>query len=434
VTQFKTPTFNQLRRRLLSEYPLSLLSGYLWMAANIIAQLILVPIYLHSLGAAGFGVLVLILAMIAYVNAGVGWLSGGLQRILGETFSTKNYAGFVQAIDVGKIILLAYGTAAVLLGVGTLAFLGHTRVPLGTAIVAGIFLLASYEASIERLALIAAARLVAVNLLQFAQVVAYAISVVFVLRAGGGLLGVFACHLGSVLVARILLPLSWQSARPTAKHSVVPPRPLLARLTGRMGGGYLVASVLTLTSQSDVLLIGWLGGAEVAARYALIWKIAEVGVNALWRISESWSPILIRMDATNEHEILVRQYRHIVALLLVTAIPAGLVYALLGPWVTMLWLGAEQAPKDQLGFVLAGAGIVWLGLARLPAIMSYSLARFRLWAGIASVEMAARLALTVAFYPRFGYLAPLVALNIVHVCGIAAAYQWAGWRLLAGRA
>jgi O-antigen/teichoic acid export membrane protein len=208
------------------------------------------------------------------------------------------------------------------------------------------------------------------------------------------------------------------------------PRPLLARLTGRMGGGYLVASVLLLTSQSDVLLIGWLGGAEVAARYALIWKIAEVGVNALWRISESWSPILIRMDATNEHAILVRQYRHIIVLLLATAIPAGLAYALLGPWVTVLWLGAEQAPKDQLGFVLAGAGIVWLGLARLPAIMSYSLARFRLWAGIASVEMAARLALTVAFYPRFGYLAPLVALNVVHVCGIAAAYQWAGWRLI----
>ena len=138
------------------------------------------------------------------------------------------------------------------------------------------------------------------------------------------------------------------------------------------------------------------------------------------------------MDATNEHEIIMRQYRHIVVLLLATAIPAGLAYALLGPWVTMLWLGAEQAPKDQLGFVLAGAGIVWMGLARLPSILSYSLARFRLWAGIASVEVAARLALTVALYPRFGYLAPLVALNVVHVCGIAAAYQWTGWRLLVG--
>jgi O-antigen/teichoic acid export membrane protein len=425
--------FNQLRRRLLSEYPLSLLSGYLWMVANIIAQLILVPIYLHALGATGFGVLVLILALITYANVGVGWLSGGLQRILGETFSTKNYAGFVQAVDVGKIILLAYGAAAALLGIGVVAFLGHTLVPLSAAIVASLFLVASYEASIERLALIATTRLAAVNLLQFAQVVVYAISVVFVLRAGGGLLGVFACQLGSVLVARILLPLCWQGTRPTAKHSVSTPRPLLARLTGRMGGGYFLSSALMLTSQSDILLIGWLGGAEVAARYALIWKIAEVGVNALWRISESWSPILVRMDATNEHEIIMRQYRHLAALLLATAIPAGLAYTLLGPWVTTLWLGAEQAPKDQLGFVLAGAGIVWMGLARLPSILSYSLARFRLWTGIACVEVAARLALTVAFYPRFGYLAPLVALNIVHVCGIAAAYQWAGWRLLTGR-
>ena len=423
-------TFNQLRRRLLSEYPLSLLSGYLWMAANIIAQLILVPIYLHSLGAAGFGVLVLILALITYANVGVGWLSGGLQRILGETFSTKNYAGFVQAVDVGKIILVAYSAAAALLGIGVVAFLGHTLVPLGAAIVAGVFLVASYETSIERLALTAATRLVAVNLLQFVQVVVYAISVVLVLRAGGGLLGVFACQLGSVLVARILLPLCWQGTRPTAKHSVSTPRPLLTRLTGRMGGGYFLSAALMLTSQSDVLLIGWLGGAEVAARYALIWKIAEVGVNALWRISESWSPILIRMDATNEHAILERQYRHIVALLLATAIPAGIAYALLGPWVTMLWLGAEQAPKDQLGFVLAGAGMVWMGLARLPSILSYSLARFRLWTAIACVEVAARLALTVAFYPRFGYLAPLVALNVVHVCGIAAAYQWTGWRLI----
>ncbi len=116
--------------------------------------------------------------MITYANVGVGWLSGGLQRILGETFSTKNYAGFVQAIDVGKIILWSYGAAAALLGIGVVAFLGPTLVPLGAAIVAGIFLLASYEASIERLALIAAARLAAVNLLQFVQVVVYAISAV----------------------------------------------------------------------------------------------------------------------------------------------------------------------------------------------------------------------------------------------------------------
>ena len=426
--------FIPLRRRLLGEYPLSLLSGYLAMAGGIIAQVVLVPVYLRTLGAEGFGLLVLMLAMINYATIGVGWLNGGLQRILGEAFGTGNNAGFVQALDVGKIIYLAYGAAAALLGIGIVAFLDRSQLPLGAAIVAGFFLVATYESAVERLALTAAARLAAVNLLQFSQVFVYAISVVFVLLAGGGLLGVFACQLGSVLFARFLLPLCWRGTRPIAKHMIGTLRPLLARLTGRMGGGYFLSGALFLTSQSEVLVIGWLGGAEAAARYVLLWKIAEVGVIALWRISESWSPILVRLDAMNEHSAIKRQYWHVAALLLVAAIPAGLAYALLGPWITMLWLGGEHAPKDQLGFVLAGTAIVWLGLARLPSILSYSFARFRVWTGIASVEVIARLALTVALYPRFGYLAPLVALNVVHLCGIAAAYQWAGWRLLTRRA
>src|SRR5665811_925596 len=115
-------TFNQLQRRLLREYPLSLLSGYLAMAGNIIAQVVLVPIYLTTLGAEGFGLLVLMLAMINYAVVGIGWLNGGLQRILGEAFGTRNNAGFVQAIDVGKIIFLAYGIAAALLGIGAVSY------------------------------------------------------------------------------------------------------------------------------------------------------------------------------------------------------------------------------------------------------------------------------------------------------------------------
>ena len=74
---------NQTRRRLLSEYPLSLLSGYLAMAGNIIAQVVLVPVYLTTLGAEGFGLLVLMLAMINYAVVGIGWLSGCRPRSRG---------------------------------------------------------------------------------------------------------------------------------------------------------------------------------------------------------------------------------------------------------------------------------------------------------------------------------------------------------------
>jgi len=364
---------------------------------------------------------------------GIGWLVGGLQRIFGETFGTKDHAGFVHALDVGKIIFVAYAAVAALAGIGILLALDRSQIPLAAAVVAGFFLVASYETAVERLALTAAGRLAAANMLQFVQVVAYSISVLLVLRFDGGLLGVFACQLGSVLVARLLVPLSWQGARPRAHHTVPPLRPLLARLTGRMGGGYFVAGALLISSQSDVLVVGWLGGAEAAARFVLLWKIAEVGVQALWRIPETLAPILVRLDAVGDLATIRRQYGRVGKLLLAMAIPGGLAYALLGPWITTLWLGAEHAPQDPLGFALAGAGIVWVGLARLPSILSYALARLRIWNSLAFIEVAARLGLTVVIYPRFGYLSPLIALNAVHICGIAFVYQWAGWRLLAGR-
>jgi O-antigen/teichoic acid export membrane protein len=425
--------FSTLRRRLLGEYPLSLLTSYLAIGAGIVSQIILVPMYLATLGAEGFGVLVLILGLINYAVIGIGWLVGGLQRIFGETFGTKDHAGFVHALDVGKIIFVAYAAVAALAGIGILLALDRSQIPLAAAVVAGFFLVASYETAVERLALTAAGRLAASNMLQFMQVAAYSVSVLLVLRAGGGLLGVFACQLGSVLVARFLVPLCWQGMRPHAQHAVPSLRPLLARLTGRMGGGYFVAGALLISSQSDVLVVGWLGGAEAAARFVLLWKIAEVGVQALWRIPETLAPILVRLDAVGDLATIRRQYGRVGKLLLAMAIPGGLAYALLGPWITTLWLGAEHAPQDPLGFALAGAGIVWVGLARLPSILSYALARLRIWNSLAFIEVAARLGLTVVIYPRFGYLSPLIALNVVHICGIAVAYQWTGWRLLAGR-
>ena len=424
-------SLSTLRRRLVGEYPLGLMTGYLAVAVGVVSQIFLMPIYLANLGVEAFGVLVLILGLTNYAAIGIYWLIGGLQRVFGETFSAKNNEGFVQALDVGKFIFIAYAVAAALTSVGILIALGRSQILIAVSVVAGFVLVAIYESAVERLALTATGRLAASNMLQVVQVGLYSVSVFFVLRAGGGLLSVFACQLGSILAARAVTPLCWQGLRPRAQHTVPPLRPLLTRLTGRMGGGYLIYGVLLLSTQSDVLGVGWLGGAEAAAQFVLLWKIAEVGVLALWRIPESLAPILVRLDAVGDRATIKRQYSRVGKLLLAIAIPGGLAYALLGPWITTLWLGAEHAPQDPLGFALAGAGIVWVGLARLPSVLSSALARLRIWNCLAFVEVAVRLGLTVILYPRFGYLSPLIALNAVHICGIAAAYQWAGWRLLA---
>ena len=421
--------FSALRHRFLSEYPLSLLTSYLAMAAGIVAQIFLVPIYLRSLGAKGFGELVLVLGVLNYAGAGILWLGGVLQRALGEAFGKKDHLSFIRAADVGKMIYVGYAIAAAFVGICVFEGLDQSQFPTGAAIAAGLYLVAAYELNLERLALSAAGRQSASNTLQFSQIALYAILVIFTLRAGGGLLGVFACQLISVLITRTFVRAFWQGMRPK-EQGRAPLRPFLARIASRTSGEYFIAGALLISTQSDVLLVGWLGGAEDAARFVLIWKIAEVGVQVLWRIPEMMIPILIRLDAMGDHSSIKRQYLRVGFLLLATAIPAGLIYAFLGPWITKLWLGAEHAPHDLLGFAIAGASIVWAGLARLPSVLAYSLARFRIWNRLALVEVVARFALTVTLYPRFGYLSPLIALNAVHLCGIAFAYQWSGIRLL----
>ena len=74
---------------------------------------------------------------------------------------------------------------------------------------------------------------------------------------------------------------------------------------------------------------------------------------------QTLAPILVRLDAVGDRTTIKRQYGRVGKLLLAMAIPGGLAYALLGPWITMLWLGAEHAPHDPFGFALAGAEIVW---------------------------------------------------------------------------
>jgi len=201
---------------------------------------------------------------------------------------------------------------------------------------------------------------------------------------------------------------------------------LLARFVGPLGLAYSAYGVLFIVLQTDVLIVGWLADPTVAGRYVLVWKIAEVIVLMLWRIPEHLQAEFIRMDAQNDRERLARVYRHGLVTVRLAALAAAVGYALLGPWMVRLWVGAEHAPADRAGFALAGAAIFWLASARMPAVFAYALMRLKPLLRVAAMEVAGKLALIVVLFPYVGYLAPLIAINAVHVGGIAFAYARLG--------
>ena len=142
----------------------------------------------------------------------------------------------------------------------------------------------------------------------------------------------------------------------------------------------------------------------------------------LSRVPEALAPYIVHMDTRGEVERLERTYRQGQRWIWAIAAAGGVFYAVFGHFIVSLWVGAENAPDDPLVYVLAGAALVWLAGARLPAVYAYAMVRLRALIVVTFVEVAGKVALTVALFPWIGYLAPLVAINVVHLSGIALGY------------
>jgi len=416
------------------QYALALATGYGAVIVNNGSQLLLVPFYLHALGKHEFGVLMIVFGFVNAASAGVAWLTGGMLRILGEYSARGDSEGFARAFALLRLGYLLY---AVALGIVLLAIVAISGdrwfqdVPpaarselLRGVQLCGLYLVVLYDLSVERLALTAARRQAAANNLFGFGVVAYVSLVIPWLLAGGSFAGVIGCLIAGTAIASVA---SRIYRRRVGLHSRLArwdddARVVLRRVVGPMGLGYFAYGVITLGMGADVLLVGWLGGAVLAAEFALLWKPAEVLTQILWKLPEHSAPFLIRMDALGERARLMDLYRRGLNWITALALVAGGAYAILGPWLLRLWIG-ESAPRGRLGFVLAGAAVFWLAVARLPSVFAYSTVRLRQLLTVSGIEFAAKTALTMILFSRAGYLAPVIAINLVHLLGLGVAYR-----------
>jgi O-antigen/teichoic acid export membrane protein len=197
---------------------------------------------------------------------------------------------------------------------------------------------------------------------------------------------------------------------------------LLKQFFGRQGVGYLLFGIILLTMQADVLFLGWLGGAEIAGEYVVLWKAAEVAVLMLWRIPETLIPDLIRADVTGDEKRLSTSFWTAWRWSVGLSALGGVAYALLGSTVVGLWLGKAAVPTTPYAFELAGIALFFLGATHPAAIYAYATCQFRALLPVAGLELVIKLAILYWTYPILGYLAPLVGLIAANVAGVYLLY------------
>ncbi len=430
-----------LRRGLKHHGYLSALgSSYLVMLASILVQIAIVPLYVHAFGQYQFGVLMVLLSLVNFAIIGIAWMSGGALRLLGEHAGQGDDAGFREAFGLIKTVYVAYGCVlASLIWIAALLF--DTRIFAEASpqdlpsvrlamLLMGLYLTAFYAVAVDRIALTARKCQALANAVQLVSLLVFAVGAILWVNAGGSMPGVIGLHLVSQLAAGLVSKTLLNRKLPGLAMRI-PGRQsggIMRRLGGRTGAGFFVHGALVLALQADIALVGWLGGAKAAAEFFLVWKIAEVLVQLIWKLPEPLAPYFVQMDVRGERAALGR-----IALLgyIVVAgvsLAAGILYALLGPAAVALWVGETHAPSARLPYLLAGGAIFWLGIARLPIVFAGARVVLRRLNLAGFYELCGKLAVTLLLFPRFGYLAVLAGINLAHLLGGSYFY----FRLLRG--
>ncbi|MCW8914465.1 MAG: hypothetical protein OQK24_01280 [Magnetovibrio sp.] len=428
-----------LRTRLTNnpDYGWSLASSYGHMALNIIVQIALVPLYLSTLGKPQFGVLMIVISAINYLGLGVAWISSGVQRIMGEQFAVDDLPALMRTFGLTKYMFAGYAVITAICIYSTAwvlqdSFFADTP-ELRTEVlqmigIGAIYVIVLYDLNVDRLVLISVGKQAWANILSIVSLLVFACAVIPILLNNGGLSEVMIAFLGGALVARALSHILVRKRGIRIRQPILSKdgteRAILKRLLGPMGLGYAVYGALLLTLlQADTLILGAIGGAALVADYILIWKIADVGMQILWRLPETLVPYLIQMDAKGEHKRMVRIYASAQKIMLALAAISGLSFALLGQTIVELWVGTENTPDLPWAYALAGGAIFWMVLARLPAVFAFSTVNLKPLVAVTGLETIAKVIFLFALFPTLGLYAPLVAINVIHILGIAFLYQ-----------
>ncbi len=428
-------TIRDLKSRIANnpDYGWSVASSYTMLATNIVIQLALIPFYLAYLGKVQFGILMIALGAINYLGFGVSWVTSGAQRLIGEMSAQEDTAGLERVYGLVKILFLLYALLTAALGVGIVYMLQDRLFPsdpglaqdtVQMVILGAAYMVALYDLNVNRLILIAVGKQTLANLLTIVSQIAFVILVIPALIYGWGLPGVMAAFLAGVVLT---LPLSVILIRREHLRPRMPryqERGILGRLIGPMGLGYALYGVLMLTLlQADTLLLGALGGPALVADFVLIWKAADLTMQALWRLPDSLVPYLIRMDVKGEHERLRAIYATGSKWMMGLGALSAITFAAFGYDILLIWLGEENAPDLPWAYALAGGALFWMTVARLPVIYAFSTVRLKPLVGVAALEATSRVVMLFTLFPMYGLYAPLIATNIVHILGVAYLYQ-----------
>lgn len=398
------------------------------MGTHMLTQILLTPLYLNILGDEQFGLLMIILNIITFAVFGISWFSGGLVRVLGEYWSSKNFKKFNETLILGKYIFTVYSILVSILALFFyfgFRYLGQfNNIEISTIILISIYFILTYEALPERQAFIGANWQALGNSIEITKVTVFAFITIFLLPYYKNIDVIFYALIFGIISQRIITGLylrvelnfsGWGKFRKSMKSD-------FNRFLSKQGIYYFSFGTLVLLLQLDVVIIGIIAGPIIAGKFVLLWKIPEILGLILSKIPSSLEPKIIHLDSQSEMSGFKKTFFRGKVIFFIICFVVSVLYMFFGQYIVKIWVG-ESAPSDSWMYYVAGLSLFFFSISRWPISFAFAQIKLEQLVRLSIIEFISKLLFTLVLFKYFSYATPLIAMIIIHVIYVAKGYQ-----------
>lgn len=410
-----------------SRYLKALGSNYTAFVINIGTYALTVPLLLHWLGAARYGVWLILLQLTAYLLFAITWIAAPVARTAAACFVNRDEEKTRQLFQTifAYYALCGFGVVGFTRVVSPF-FFSFFRVPpqYHPEATVALELLSWYALGSMQLNLLCNLltgfqRMHIANLL-FGIPAALGTSFGIVgLSMGLGLTGLAAGHVVAVVFLYSLGWLAMRKIRGVTFGFAYSDLTLLWVLL-RSGFSYLRYSLSYLLLQSDILLVGILLGPTAAATYGIAYKLMDYLVQLIWKIPDSLFPTIAELDIRDGRTSLRAVHALSGKLTSAVAFLFAIMLALYGHSLLSLWLGAENVLPPAV-FVVFAVLVVMQALVHSSLAIAYGTNHMTRVAQIALAEGGLKVLLAFLLLPQLGILGIAVS-TILAQCSLTLWY------------
>ncbi|MGH7497363.1 MAG: lipopolysaccharide biosynthesis protein [Gemmatimonadales bacterium] len=386
--------------------------NYVQAGVSLAVYFLLTPVVVGHLGDVGFGIWVLLRAILFYLRFLDFGFHNALVKYVAEYGERRDWPTVNGLVATTTSVLCAAGAAALLMsGVVALAVVPHAfHVPpdrvaelqLATVLL-GVDLLIAFPASVLGAVFEGRQRFDVLSVVAIVGTIVCAVATAIVLELGYGILALVGIEIAGTLLTAVLFRLLLRRLEPEVRIGLGPVSgPTMRKIRGYSTWTSLNEILAEGGAEVEKLLIPVLLSVSLLTPYTLVCMVAAVIFLAIEPLTDAFFPLSSAYDAKDDQTRLRALLLRGTKIVMAISLPLAAAIVAYGGAFLVAWIGGEhvEVPPGVMPLIVTSFTVTAFILTATTILLALARVKEVFYMGIAELGLAVLLVLVAV--PRFG--------------------------------